>query len=50
MVIDPHGGIVEAALRRIPKSRTKDVILVHAQKDRVAGINILKVTLAMMRR
>ena len=42
MVIDPHGGIVDAALKRIPKSRTKDVILVHAQKDRVAGINIFE--------
>jgi hypothetical protein len=42
MVIDPHGGIVDAALRRIPRSRTKDVILVHAQRDRVAGINIFE--------
>ena len=42
MVIDPHSGIVDAVLRRIPKSRTKDVILVHAQKDRVVGINIFQ--------
>jgi Domain of unknown function DUF87. len=42
MVIDPHGGICDAVLRRVPKSRTKDVILVHAQKDRVAGINIFE--------
>jgi hypothetical protein len=42
MVIDPHGGIVDSALKRVPKSRTKDVILVNAQKDRVAGINIFE--------
>jgi Helicase HerA, central domain len=42
MVIDPHGGICDSVLRRIPKSRTKEVILVHAQKDRVAGINIFE--------
>lgn len=42
MVIDPHGGIVQAVLKRIPKSRTKDVILVDPQRDRVAGINFFE--------
>ena len=42
MVEDPHGGIVDVALRHIPKSRTKDVILVHALKDRVPGLNIME--------
>lgn len=39
-VIDPHGGIAEYLLKRIPRSRTKDVIYVNATKDKVAGINI----------
>jgi len=41
-VIDPHGGIVESLLKRIPKFRTRDVVLVNAQKDRVPGVNIFE--------
>lgn len=39
-VIDPHGGIIESLLKRIPKWRTREVVLVNANKDRVAGVNI----------
>jgi len=39
-VIDPHGGITDYLLKRIPRSRTKDVIYINANKDKVVGLNI----------
>ena len=39
-VIDPHGSIVESLLTRIPKGRTRDVIYINPQLQRVIGVNI----------
>lgn len=42
-VLDPHGDLVNAVLRRIPKNRTKDVILFDpADEEHPFALNILE--------
>lgn len=42
-VIDPHGDLVEALLRRIPEDRVDDVVLIDpADPEAVVGVNLLE--------
>jgi hypothetical protein len=44
-VLDPHGDLIEAALKYIPKHRLKDVILIDpSDPEYSVGFNILKAT------
>jgi len=49
-VIDPHGDLVEALLRRIPEERIDDVVLIDpADPEAVVGVNLLEAETAVQR-
>lgn len=47
-VIDPHGDLVEAVLRRVPRERVDDVVLLDpSDPEAVIGINLLEAETAV---